>query len=177
MAIGASRAAVVRQLLTESLVLAVGETCGISRLLGVTFLRIPIPSIPASLGIGMDMRLLAFSTVVSLVTASLLIGAALRATRGISHRHQSRRKRAGADFNLRGLTGRNVLVTAQLALSVVLLVISADFIRGFQAAWRIDPGPRGSHPVLLLTRKPAAGDEPDARLLQEADRPVSRAAA
>ena len=38
---------------------------------------------------------------------------------------------------LRGLlNGRNALVTAQLALSVVLLVLSADCIRGFQAAWR-----------------------------------------
>jgi predicted permease len=42
---------------------------------------------------------------------------------------------------LRGvMTGRNVLVAAQIALSVVLLVISADCVRGFQAAWRIDPG-------------------------------------
>src|SRR6202020_3363098 len=51
---------------------------------------------------------------------------------------------------LRGLvTGRNVLVTAQLALSVVLLVISADCIRGFQAAWRIDPGFRVDHTLFF----------------------------
>ena len=47
------------------------------------------------------------------------------------------------------MTGRNVLVTAQLALSVVLLVISADCIRGFQAAWRIDPGFRVDHTLFF----------------------------
>jgi predicted permease len=47
------------------------------------------------------------------------------------------------------VTGRNVLVTAQLALSVVLLVISADCIRGFQAAWRIDPGFRVDHTLFF----------------------------
>src|SRR5438309_9635171 len=51
---------------------------------------------------------------------------------------------------LRGLvTGRNLLVTAQLALSVILLVISADCIRGFQAAWRVDPGFRVDHTLFF----------------------------
>jgi predicted permease len=156
MAIGASRAAVVRQLLTESLVLAVaGGLAGIGvGYLGVTFLRaIPIPSdFPLSLGIEMDMRLLAFSLVVSLATGVVFgLAPALRATRGDLASSIKAGDSGPARISiLRGLvTGRNVLVTAQLALSVVLLVISADFIRGFQAAWRIDPGFRVDHTLFF----------------------------
>jgi predicted permease len=156
MAIGASRAALVRQLLTESLLLAVaGGLAGIGvGYLGVTFLRaIPIPSdFPLSLGTEMDMRLLAFSLVVSLATGVAFgLAPALRATRGdLASSIKTGASGPGRISVLRGLaTGRNVLVTAQLALSVVLLVISADCIRGFQAAWRIDPGFRVDHTLFF----------------------------
>jgi predicted permease len=156
MAIGASRGALVRQLLTESLLLAIlGGLVGIGvGYLGVMFLRaIPIPSdFPISLGVQMDTRLLAFSLLVSL-TAGVAFGLvpALRATR----RDLASNIRAGDSGParisiLRGLlAGRNVLVTAQIALSVALLVISADCIRGFQAAWRIDPGFRVDHTLFF----------------------------
>jgi len=156
MAIGASRAALVRQLLTESLLLAIaGGIAGIGvGYLGVTFLRaIPIPSdFPISLGTEMDMRLLAFSLVVSLATGVAFgLVPALRATRGDLAASIKAGDSGPARISiLRGLvTGRNVLVTAQLALSVVLLVISADCIRGFQAAWRIDPGFRVDHTLFF----------------------------
>ena len=156
MAIGASRAAVVRQLLTESLLLAAaGGLAGIGvGYLGVSFLRaIPIPSdFPISLGAEMDARLLAFSVVISLVTgAAFGLVPALRATRGDLASTIKAGDTGPARISiLRGLvTGRNVLVTAQLALSVILLVISADCIRGFQAAWRIDPGFRVDHTLFF----------------------------
>ena len=156
MAIGASRAALVRQLLTESLLLAVaGGLAGIGvGYLGVSFLRaIPIPSdFPISLGIEMDMRLLVFSLVVSLATGVAFgLVPALRATRGdLASGIKAGDSGPARISSLRGLvTGRNVLVIAQLALSVVLLVISADCIRGFQAAWRIDPGFRVDHTLFF----------------------------
>jgi predicted permease len=156
MAIGASRGALVRQLLTESLLLAVaGGLAGIGLgYLGVTFLRaIPIPSdFPVSLGTEMDMRLLAFSLVVSLVTGIAFgLAPALRATRGdLASTIKSSDSGPARVSILRGLvSGRNVLVTAQLALSVILLVISADCILGFQAAWRIDPGFRVDHTLFF----------------------------
>jgi predicted permease len=156
MAIGASRGALVRQLLAESLLLAVaGGLAGIGLgYLGVTFLRaIPIPSdFPVSLGTEMDMRLLAFSLVVSLVTGIAFgLAPALRATRGdLASTIKSSDSGPARISMLRGLvSGRNVLVTAQLALSVVLLVISADCILGFQAAWRINPGFRVDHTLFF----------------------------
>jgi hypothetical protein len=120
----------------------------------VTFLRaIPIPSdFPLSLDTEMDMRLLAFSLVVSLVTGVAFgLVPAMRATRGdLASRIKAGDSSPARISILRGLvTGRNVLVTAQLALSVVLLVISADCIRGFQAAWRIDPGFRVDHTLFF----------------------------
>src|SRR5947208_8289870 len=156
LAIGVSRAALVRQLLSEGLLLAVAG--GLARIgvgyLGVTFLRaIPIPSdFPLSLGTEMDMRLLVFSLVVSLATgAAFGLVPALRATRGDLASSIKASDSGPARISiLRGLvTGRNVLVTAQLALAVVLLVISADCIRGFQAAWRIDPGFRVDHTLFF----------------------------
>ena len=156
MAIGASRTAVVRQLLTESLLLAVaGGLAGIGvGYLGVSFLRaIPIPSdFPISLGTQMDTRLLGFSLAVSLATGVAFgLVPALRATRGDLASSIKAGDSGPARISiLRGLvSGRNVLVTAQLALSVVLLVISADCIRGFQAAWRIDPGFRVDHTLFF----------------------------
>ncbi|HTX34278.1 MAG TPA: ABC transporter permease [Bryobacteraceae bacterium] len=156
MAIGASRAALVRQLLTESLLLAAaGGLAGIGvGYLGVQFLRaIPIPSdFPISLGIQMDTRLLVFSVMVSLATGVAFgLIPALRATRGDLALTIKASDSGPARISiLRGLvSGRNVLVTAQLALSVVLLVISGDCIRGFQAAWRIDPGFRMDHTLFF----------------------------
>ncbi len=160
MAIGASRAAVVRQLLTESLLLAgAGGLAGIGLgYLGVSFLHaIPIPSdFPISLGTEMDTRLLVFSVGISLATGIAFgLLPALRATRGDLASSIKAGDSGPARISiLRGfVTGRNVLVTAQLALSVILLVISADCIRGFQAAWRIDPGFRVDH-TLFFTLNP-----------------------
>jgi predicted permease len=156
MAIGARRGTLVRQLLTESFLLALlGGVAGIGvGYLGVTFLRgIPIPSdFPITLGIQMDTRLLAFSLLVSLATG-LIFGLvpALRATRSdLAAAIKSSDSGPSRTSFLRGmLTGRNILVTAQLAFSVVLLVISADCVRGFQAAWRIDPGFRVDHTLFF----------------------------
>jgi predicted permease len=156
MALGASRGRLVRQLLTESLVLALaGGIAGIGAgYLGVLFLQaIPIPSdFPIYLGMQMDTRLLAFSLIVSFATGlGFGLVPALRATRGdLASTIKAGDSGPGRVSKLRGLLrGRNVLVTAQLALSVVLLVISADCIRGFQAAWRIDPGFRVDHTLFF----------------------------
>src|SRR6266851_6862574 len=112
MAIGASRAALVRQLLTESLLLAVaGGLAGIGvGYLGVTFLRaIPIPSdFPLSLG-NRDGH--AAARVQPGCFAGdgrrFWIGAGIAChTRRSRIDHQSRRQRSGADFDPAGAGDR-----------------------------------------------------------------------
>jgi predicted permease len=156
MAIGGSRAALVRQLLTESILLAAaGGLAGIGLgYLGVTFLRaIPIPSdFPVTIDVQMDTRLLVFSILVSLATGMVFgLFPALRATRTDLASSMKASDTGPAKISaLRGiLTGRNLLVTAQLALSVILLVLSADCVLGFQAARRIDFGFRIDHTLFF----------------------------
>ena len=156
MAIGASRGRLVRQLLTESVLLAIlGGVAGLGvGYAGIRFLAsIQLPSdFPISLGIRMDGRLLVFSMCASLATAILFgLVPALRSTRSdlASTIKSSDSGPAKVSF-LRGrLAGRNLLVTAQLTLSVVLLMLSALFVRGFQSASAVNPGFRLDHTLFF----------------------------
>lgn len=158
MAIGAGRARLVRQLLTESLVLAVlGGAAGLAvGYAGVKFLdSIPIPSdFPIALGVRMDQRMLWFSLCVSIGTGIVFgLLPALRATRAdlASTIKASDLGPAKVSFFRGKLAARNVLVIVQLTLSVVLLILSAFFVRGFQAARKTDIGFRIDHTLFFTT--------------------------
>jgi predicted permease len=156
MAIGAGRGRLVRQLLTESALLAIlGGVAGLGvGYAGIRFLSsAPMPSdFPLSLGLRMDARLLVFSLCASIATAILFgLAPALRSTRSdlASTIKSSDSGPAKVSF-LRGrLAGRNLLVIAQLTLSVVLLMISALFVRGFQSASGVNPGFRLDHTLFF----------------------------
>jgi predicted permease len=135
LAIGASRAAVVRQLLLESLLVAVGG--GLAGILvadaGAEFFRsIPFPTDPPFfIDATVDHRALLFTLLVSLVSTLLFgLGPALRITRP---NLVPALKAADADSNgKRRLWGRNTIVAGQVALSLVLLAISAVMVEGFR---------------------------------------------
>ena len=159
MAIGSSRWQLVRQFLTESLLLALaGGAAGLGVAYGgVQFLSsVHLPSdFPLSFGVRMDARLLIFGFTVAIATG-LLCGLlpALRFSRAdLSSIIKASDSGPGKAFWRGRLAGRNVLVTLQLALSVVLLIVSAFFVRGFDAARRIDPGFRLDH-TLFFTLDP-----------------------
>ncbi|HVO98588.1 MAG TPA: ABC transporter permease [Bryobacteraceae bacterium] len=156
MAIGAGRGALVRQLLTESMVLAaLGGVAGVALGYGgVRFLQsIKLPlDFPIDLGIRMDTRLLIFGLGLAAVTGIVFgLVPALRATRMELGTTMKASDQGPAKPGFWGgrLAGRNVLVIVQLALSVVLLVASAMFVRGFGEARKMNPGFRVDHTLLV----------------------------
>jgi predicted permease len=143
LAIGASRRALVQQLLTESLLLAiVGGAAGVllSRLALHTLLGADLPfPIPITLDVSLDARVLAFAIGASTV-AGVLFGLlpALQTTRPAVIEWIKNENVGGG--RARRLTTRNALVVGQVAVSLVLLITAALFLRSFQARTNVDPG-------------------------------------
>jgi predicted permease len=142
LALGASRPRLVRRLLTECLVLALGG--GILGLVLafwlVRLLRVlsPLSDFPFSFDLSVDHRVLAFTLLTSLV-AGLLFGLlpVLRVTR-VEPRAALQEEPASSDA---GLWSRgNGLVVFQVALSLVLLVGGGLMLRGLQRAQSLDLG-------------------------------------
>ena len=138
-AVGASRARLVRQLLSESLVLAaLGGVLGVLLAFGATRLLAGLGTISAPVPVAFDLQpdgtVLAFAALVSLAT-TVLFGL-LPAWTGSSLALVPSLKAdaAGGGSLRRRVTLRDALVVAQLALSLVLLVAGALLMRGLQRA-------------------------------------------
>ena len=134
LAIGASRGALVRQLLLESLLVAIAGGLGgvVVADQGARFFRsMPFPSdLGFSIGATVDHRALLFTLLVSMMSTMMFgLWPALRITRPDL---VSALKAADADSGKRRLWGRNTIVASQVALSLVLLVISAVLVEGFR---------------------------------------------
>jgi putative ABC transport system permease protein len=144
LALGASRIRLLRQLLTESLLLAfLGGALGLLfSLWGRNLLLTMIPSgnVPLSLGPTLNLRMLFFTTVVSL-GAGILFGLvpALRATRVdlIPAIKDATYTITGGCFRFRLA---DVLVVAQVALSLVLLIGAGLVVRSLQSLRNLDAG-------------------------------------
>ena len=170
MAMGAGRGRIVSQLLTESVVLGTsGGLLGVALAYGglrlLLSVRLPIP-VGIRLDVAPDLRVLLFTLVVSVV-AGLLFGTfpALQASR--AEVSPTLRDESGAVTGGRRKVGlRGLLVTAQVAMSVVLLVGAGLFLRSLIRATNVDAG---FHPgdVALLTVDPGTTgyDEEDGRRL------------
>jgi predicted permease len=151
LALGASRSHLVRQLLTESVVLSIlGGGAGILLASWLTDLvnawtpPIDVPVIPH---VGMDLRVLLFAGAVSLLTG-LLFGLvpALQSTRaGLAG---AMRNDAPSD-KLRRVNLRDILVSTQVALSVVLLIGSVLVVRSLQHALSMNLGFEPRHAAAL----------------------------
>jgi predicted permease len=141
-ALGATRPRLVRQWLTESVLLGIaGGGLGLLLALWANQLLISyLQTTPlASLELGLDWRVLAFTLVVSVVTGIVFgLAPALQASRLdiVMALKSEDAQRAGS----RRSRLRAVFVTAQVTLSVVLLVGAGLFIRSLQNANTIDPG-------------------------------------
>jgi putative ABC transport system permease protein len=141
-ALGASQSAMIRQVLTESLLLAAaGGTLGM--LLTVAAMAVLRSLHPANLPRLSDVQLnatvLGFTVAVCALTAVLFgLVPALRAARVDPQEHLKSGARSGTGGDRR--RARNLLIMAEVALSVVLLVGAGLLIRSFVALQRVNPG-------------------------------------
>jgi len=152
LAIGASRGRIIRQLLAESLLLAViGATAGAALAQWLSRYMVALLTTsknPLFINLNVDWRVFGFITLLAVVTC-LLFGLvpALRATRmgtGAALKGSSRSTTAGRERN--GL--RRGLVISQIALSLVLLFGALLFSRSFVNLVTAEAGFR-SHGVLI----------------------------
>nr|MBA3555940.1 FtsX-like permease family protein [Gemmatimonadales bacterium] len=140
-ALGASRWAVTRQLLTESLALAVGGgVLGIIVSEGaIATLRALHPAnLPRLAEVGTDLRVLAFTAVLCIATAvGFGLAPALQESRADQRTPMQAAARGGGGRR-RGL--RDLLIVGEVAMSVVLLVGAGLLIRSFIALQQVRPG-------------------------------------
>ncbi len=151
-AIGAGRGALIRQLLLENLFVAVAGGLGglaVSDAFAQFWRSYRLPSdLPVVFDIRTDHRVLLVALAVS-VLSTLLFGLA-PAFRVTSPDLVRTLKAADADSEgKRRLWGRNLIVAGQVALSLVLLAVSAALVQGFRGDLVEGPGFRTDH--LLLT--------------------------
>lgn len=148
-ALGANRWRLVRQSLTESLVLAV--LGGLLGMLGARWtLSAIVLVIPKALHLApvqLDWRMVAFASAVSLLTGLLFgLAPALDTARvGIS---DALREAGRGETGVRGHRLRNLLAVAQISLSLVLLAGAGLLLRSFSKLSSVDPG---FNPRNLLT--------------------------
>ncbi len=148
LAIGAGRGALVRQLFLENLLLAIaGGLAGIALAAGITdfFNSIPIPTdLPVSFHAEIDQRVLFLTLAVSILSTFVFgLAPAFQTTRVDL---VSSLKSIDADGGgRRRLWGRNLLVAGQVALSLVILVVSAVMWQGFRDQLKQGMGFRTDH--------------------------------
>ncbi len=145
LAIGANRARLVRQLITESTLLSViGGVTGLALAWASVqaFHTAPPPpgALPLAVEFSIDHRVLIFSFALSLVTGLVFgLAPALTASRPNLVPALKDAAAEGAEPGRR-VSLKRILVVAEVALSLLLLIAAALFVRSLQAAQAIDPG-------------------------------------
>jgi len=141
-ALGASRIAIIRQLVVESLLIAlVGAAAGVSiAWLGLRAIRDFGPAdLPRLETIALDGKVLAFTVLIT-VLSGLLFGL-LPALRGTGQRAALQLRAGGtASASASSLRLRNALVVGQMGLSLTLLLGSGLLVRSFFRLTAVDPG-------------------------------------
>jgi predicted permease len=158
LALGAGRGRVVRQLLAESVLLsAAGGISGAALSYWATDLMVSMMSrgsAPIVLRLEPDLRAVAFTAVVSILTAILFgVLPALRATRGAIH--PALKGTAPGVVGARNRWAQNMVVL-QVALSLLLLSGAALFMRTLRNLNVLDAGFRKDHVLLLSVQSGAS---------------------
>ena len=142
-AIGASRSAIIRQLLTESLLLAlIGGALGIEIAIAATraLATWGASQIPQGFPVEIDVRVLLFTAVISLA-AGIAFGIfpALQLAR-VDLNTALRDEGRGASMGRSRAKIKSLLVVSQVALSLVMLIAAGLLLRSFSRLMQVDPG-------------------------------------
>jgi putative ABC transport system permease protein len=156
-AIGASRGRLVRQFLTESIILAaIGTMLGIALALGsVKALIAASPvQLPRLESVAVDLRMLAFAVVVAALTAIAFgVVPAILMARGDVQKPLKESGR-GADSGGARRRARSILVAGEVGLAVMLLVGAALLGRSFQLLVTQNPGFRPDRVITVNLELP-----------------------
>ena len=169
-AIGGSRWRLIRQMLTESLVLAIaGGALGL--MLAQSGIDLLIAMGPAKLpridSIRLDPTVLAFTVAATLVTA--LICGLVPALRASRPNLMDVLRLCGGPSGLRaGRVLRNSVVVVEVALSFVLLIGSGLMVRSFIALQQVDAGYDPSNVLTFVLQAPQRQDEERAAFVRQA---------
>ena len=155
-ALGASHWRVVRQLLTESILLAgAGGVLGL--LLAFAGTRAALHLLPGTLPraneIAMDGRVLVFTLCVSLIAGILFGMAPALKTSRVNLQEVLKESGRGASGRRHRLQG--LFVAVEVAMSLVLLAGAGLMIRTFAALWRVNPGFTPNHAITFNLSMPS----------------------
>jgi predicted permease len=142
LSLGAPRWRLIRQVLTESILLSLaGGFAGLflarmgTEVLAVFMARFTTRAHE----INIDGSVLLFSFVISIATGVLFgLAPALKGTRGMSSQIQSGSRSSVAGHS--GFSLRNALIVGQVCVSYVLLVVAGLTLRSFEKLQKVDPG-------------------------------------
>jgi len=139
--IGATRGRLIRQFVTEGALLTLASTIAglvVSKIsLQVFWEYRPALLSATALDLRLDLRVLGFTIAISLITCMLFaLAPAIKASRTAAIDLKAR----GIGGSERTLSGRHLLITAQIALSLIALISAGLFLRSLQRAIHMDAG-------------------------------------
>ena len=155
-ALGASRIRLIRQLMTESAILAfLGGGCGVVlAIFGIRLATRLVPYQPAPQGplFEMDQRVLFYALAASALTTFLCgLAPAFMVTREATRAALQVRSSTTKAF---GVFARRLLIGCQVALSLILLIASASFVKSFNGLHNYDLGFNPTN-VFVVTMNPS----------------------
>jgi predicted permease len=154
--LGASHVRVIRQLLTESVLLAgLGGALGL--LLAFWGTKAVLGTLPAALPraneVSLDSRVLVFTLALSLFAGIVFGLAPALKSSGVNLQEILKESGRGGSGARHGMQG--IFVVVEVAMALVLLVGAGLMVRSLAALWRVDPGFNPSHAITFSLSLPS----------------------